>query len=257
MSLNPSWQNIVIRLVLSVVAGAVIGINRGQRGRPAGMRTTLLVCLAAAIAMVQANLLLNSTGKWPDSFVVMDVMRFPLGILSGMGFIGAGTILRRENMVVGITTAATLWFVTVMGLCFGGGQIVLGLAAMVLGIGVLWGLEYVERLMKEDDRSILEVTVLSNGPADDEIRSIIEQTGCRVMAWGVEFVNARRQREIRCQVRWKRGSTETIPPQFVARLSELPGVARLKWEPQGLPLGGAANGSDEPAGTPVSLTVPR
>jgi putative Mg2+ transporter-C (MgtC) family protein len=71
---------------------------------PAGLRTTLLVCLAASVAMIQTNLLLMTVGKTQDSFVVMDIMRLPLGILSGMGFIGAGAIVRRDNIVLGVTT---------------------------------------------------------------------------------------------------------------------------------------------------------
>jgi putative Mg2+ transporter-C (MgtC) family protein len=81
-----------------------------------------LVCLAAAIAMIQTNLLLAVKGRTADSFVMLDLMRLPLGILTGMGFIGGGAILRRESLVLGVTTAATLWFVTVIGLCFGVGR---------------------------------------------------------------------------------------------------------------------------------------
>lgn len=128
------WNEIALRLALTIVAGAVIGFDRGEHGRPAGLRTTLLVCLAASVAMIQTNLLLNTVGKRPDSFVVMDLMRLPLGILSGMGFIGAGAIVGRDSLVLGVTTAATLWFVTVIGLCFGGGQIILGLVSL----GLAW-----------------------------------------------------------------------------------------------------------------------
>jgi len=135
------WSEIALRLALTVVAGSLIGLNRGEHGRPAGLRTTLLVCLAASVAMIQTNLLLMTVGKTQDSFVVMDIMRLPLGILSGMGFIGAGAIVRRDNIVLGVTTAATLWFVTVIGLCFGGGQIILGLVSLGLGLMVLWGLK--------------------------------------------------------------------------------------------------------------------
>lgn len=106
----------------------LIGLNRGERGHAAGLRTTTLVCLAASVAMIQMNLLLPVAGKKSDFFSVMDIMRLPLGILSGMGFIGAGAILRKGDTVSGVTTAATLWLVTVIGLCFGGGQLWLGAA---------------------------------------------------------------------------------------------------------------------------------
>src|ERR1700683_830561 len=107
MPLTLTWQEIALRLALSVVAGTLIGLDRGEHCHPAGLRTTLLVCLAAAVAMIQANLLLDTTGKAGDSFITLDLMRLPLGILTGMGFIGGGAILRRDSLVVGVTTAAT------------------------------------------------------------------------------------------------------------------------------------------------------
>lgn len=160
MPVTLSWQDVAIRLVLTVIAGTLIGMNRTEHGRPAGLRTTLLVSLAASISMIQANLLMNTVGKSHDSFVVLDLMRLPLGILTGVGFIGAGAILRRENRVMGVTTAATMWFVTVMGLCFGGGQIGLGITAFVIGFVVLWGLKRLEGWLPQDRQGTLLLTIL-------------------------------------------------------------------------------------------------
>src|SRR6185503_7007742 len=108
MPVHIGWHEIVVRLFWTLIGGALIGVDRGEHGRPAGLRTTLLVCLAASISMIQANLLMGTIGKAPDSFIVLDLMRFPLGILSGMGFIGAGAILRKNSTILGVTTAATL-----------------------------------------------------------------------------------------------------------------------------------------------------
>src|SRR6185312_9227086 len=131
MSLSLTWQAAALRVVLTLAAGALVGINRGERGHAAGLRTTMIVALAACLAMLQVNALLALDGKSSSSFIVMDLMRLPLGILSGMGFIGAGAIVRRGGAIRGVTTAATLWLMTVIGLCFGGGQIALG----VVGTG--------------------------------------------------------------------------------------------------------------------------
>src|SRR5205823_8605060 len=117
------WPEIAIRLAFATAAGAIIGFNRTEHGRPAEIRTTMHVCLAAAVAMIEANLLLATAGKSADSFARMDILRLPLGILSGIGFLGGGVILKRGDIVLGVTTAATMWFVTVLGLCFGGGQL--------------------------------------------------------------------------------------------------------------------------------------
>ncbi len=63
MPTNLSWEEVAVRLALTTIAGVLVGINRGEHGRPAGLRTTLLVCLAASVSMIQANLLLATRGR--------------------------------------------------------------------------------------------------------------------------------------------------------------------------------------------------
>lgn len=91
------WPAIALRLLLTVIAGALLGAERSKSGHPAGLRTTLLVTLAASLSMIQMNLLIQTNGKPHDSYAVMDLMRLPLGILTGVGFIGAGAIVKRAR----------------------------------------------------------------------------------------------------------------------------------------------------------------
>lgn len=251
-----TWQQIALRLILTVVAGLVIGFNRGEHGRPAGMRTTLLVCLAASLSMIQANLLMNSVGKAQDSFVVLDLMRLPLGILSGMGFIGAGAILRKDNVVLGVTTAATLWFTTMMGLCFGGGQLGLGIAAMLLGLGALWGLKYVEGAIRHDLRGTLTLSVSPQGLSDEEIRSRVTQCHCTVIAWGIQYGQGPSDwRKIRCEIRYRALPAQTQPPEFVGELAHSSHVRNVLWVPQGL-ITSSSSQQTEPTGTPIAISGP-
>jgi putative Mg2+ transporter-C (MgtC) family protein len=231
MTTNLTWSEIALRLALAFVAGALVGINRGERARPAGLRTTLLLCLAAAIAMIQANLLLNTAGRLPDSFVTLDLMRLPLGILTGVGFIGAGAILHKDNLAVGVTTAATLWFVTVMGLCFGGGQILLGLVALALSLLVLWGLKHAEEHWKQERHGTLAVTVNLNGPGEDEISRLLQQAGYKILSWSIGYANDVSVREYSCELRWRGSPMEMQPPAFLKSLAQLSGVTKLAWKP--------------------------
>jgi putative Mg2+ transporter-C (MgtC) family protein len=80
MSTATGWLEVALRLALTVLAGGLIGLNRGEHGQPAGLRTTLLVCLAASVSMLQVNLLLDTAGKAANSFIQLDLMRLPLGI---------------------------------------------------------------------------------------------------------------------------------------------------------------------------------
>ena len=231
MPLTLTWQDIALRLALSVVAGAMIGLDRGEHGRPAGLRTTLLVCLAAAVAMIQTNLLLATRGRASDSFIMMDLMRLPLGILTGMGFIGGGAILRRDGFVLGVTTAATLWFVTVIGLCFGGGQIGLGIAASALGMLVLSGLRWCDYSMKQEQHGTLRLTTERDDPQQDAIRNTVQKSGYKIIGVAsVAYVNEARQRELEFRVQWRAVPRNVDAPPFLKELSSDPHILAAHWK---------------------------
>ena len=155
MPLNPSWTDILIRVFLSIAAGALVGFNRQRGGHAAGLRTTMLITLAACLAMIQANLLLSVPGKTDSFFADMDVLRLPLGVLTGVGFIGGGAILRRGDAVTGVTTAATIWIMTVIGLCIGGGQLRLGCIATAAAFVIIVPIKSFDRwILRERDARI-------------------------------------------------------------------------------------------------------
>jgi putative Mg2+ transporter-C (MgtC) family protein len=230
MPLTLTWQEIALRLALSVIAGLLIGLDRGEHGRPAGLRTTMLVCLAAAVAMIQTNLLLNTRGKAADSFIVLDLMRLPLGILTGMGFIGAGAMLRRNGLILGVTTAATLWFVTVVGLCFGGGQLWLGIAALVLGLLVLSGLRWLDSRMKQDRHAILHLTTEPELPLKEEIYATVRKAGYQIDASSVAYSNKDQQRELEFRLKWRAPAANLDAPPFLRELSMDPHVSTARWK---------------------------
>jgi putative Mg2+ transporter-C (MgtC) family protein len=231
MPLSLHWQQIALRLALAAIAGALVGLNRGEHGSPAGLRTNLLVCLAACIAMIQANALLYTAGKSPSSFVVLDLMRLPLGILSGMGFIGAGAILRKGDRIAGITTAATLWFVTVMGLCFGGGQLGLGGAALGLAIFILWVLKWVEHRMPQNQHGLLSLTLTAKAPGEQELRERLSKEGFRIASCAKSYSEGAQVKELHCKVSWQARRGQIIQPSFVEELAHHPEVLKLQWSP--------------------------
>lgn len=230
MPVHPNWPDIALRLLCSLAAGGLIGWNRSAHGRAAGFRTTILVSLAACVAMVQVNLLLSLSGKSGDSFITLDLMRLPLGILSGMGFIGAGAIFRRENLVVGVTTAATLWFVTVIGLCFGGGQFILGAVASAIGFLTLTAFKAIEDRTRQDRQGTLSVVAGPIGPPEEELAHRLAKSGFRVASCA--FIVEGESRELRYDLRWTALPYESSVPRLVHGLAELPGVVRIAWNPQ-------------------------
>jgi putative Mg2+ transporter-C (MgtC) family protein len=229
MSVSIGWGDIALRLATAIVAGLLIGYNRTEYGKAAGLRTTLLVCLAATVAMLQVNLLMPTAGRTPDSFVMNDLMRFPLGILTGVGFIGAGAIIRRNDIVVGITTAATLWYVTVIGLCLGGGQVGIGITATVIGLVALWALHWVELRLRHDHRARLRIELEGAEPGEDKLRAILQGAGLHVVGTRVVVSAADARREVVFELRQFRLPDETRSPAICETLAHTAGVAKLEW----------------------------
>ncbi len=225
-----TWQAIAWRLALTAVCSGILGFDRDERGHAAGFRTNLLVGLAACLAMLQANWLINSNGRAEDSFVVMDIMRLPLGILSGIGFIGAGAIIKRGELAVGVTTAATIWFVTVMGLCFGGGQLELGLAGFALGFLVLTGLKKIEIRMPRRHTATLRICVSPNGPSQTEIAALLNKGGLSITepALCVE-TSPTENRVYGWKVEWRGKHEDTNLPDAVQKLAADRSIEKLEF----------------------------
>jgi putative Mg2+ transporter-C (MgtC) family protein len=130
--------------------------------------------------MIQMNLLLPTNGKPHDSYAVMDLMRLPLGILTGVGFIGTGAIVRKNELVLGITTAATMWFATVVGLCLGGGQLILGSVSTVIGFLILWGFRFFEKHVERYQHAALRITIEGEGLSAGELRDRLQAASFRI-----------------------------------------------------------------------------
>lgn len=113
---QPDLLGMSVRVLLALVCGGLIGIERSGKRRPAGFRTHILICLGAAIAAM------TSVHLFVTMHYYLDVARMGAGVVSGIGFIGAGTIMvTRRRRVKGLTTAAGLWVVAIVGLCCGFG----------------------------------------------------------------------------------------------------------------------------------------
>lgn len=107
---------ITLKLLLAVALGGLIGIERESSKKPAGFRTNILICIGATMMMILSKIILGDEGGSST-----DATRMAAGVITGIGFIGAGTIIQARGMVVGLTTAATLWAVAGLGLVIGAG----------------------------------------------------------------------------------------------------------------------------------------
>ncbi|MDB5535261.1 MAG: ATPase [Devosia sp.] len=143
-------------------------------------------------------------------------MRLPLGILTGVGFIGAGTILKRENRVTGVTTASTLWIVTVIGLCFGAGQIALGIVATVLSVATLSVLKFLDERISRQHSAIVIVRQKGGEPYLD-LDSAIGPSGYRAELRQISSRCGQRDKAL-VEIVWKRPVIADNPQEIVGLL---------------------------------------
>lgn len=230
MPLALTWADVGLRIVLTILAAAAIGYDRDLEGHAAGLRTVILVALAASLAMVQANWLMDTVGKSSDSFAVLDLMRLPLGILTGVGFIGGGAILKRGDTIHGLTTAATLWFVTVVGLCFGGGQIYLGLVGAALGLLILRALRLLERKLKQQRVSELRMKWGIDDFDAETALSSIRMADLQISRFVIREDLLAGVRELQCSVRHLALRDQHGLPLGLADALRRPGVLEWEWK---------------------------
>jgi putative Mg2+ transporter-C (MgtC) family protein len=186
--------------------------------------------------MVLADLLLMTTGPDPRSYVRLDVLRLPLGVLTGIGFIGAGAIVRRGDAVSGVATAATLWFMTLVGLVFGAGQLILGAAVTLAGLAALWVLEWADHSIYRMFRASLTVSAEVARLPEAELREMLSARRQRIVAWSAAYRDSGRSYRVCIELEW-RGHTKdrAHPPEFLAELARRPGVTEADWTPQAIP----------------------
>lgn len=138
---------ILFRLVLAAVLGGVVGLEREVHGRPAGIRTYLLLCMGSALIMVVSEFLLPFEIQ---KILHADPARIAAQAVTGIGFLGAGVILRYKDSIRGLTTAACVWVACAIGLAIGAGFYLFGTAVTALTLASLLGLKSFEQRLKKD-----------------------------------------------------------------------------------------------------------
>ncbi|MBI4559527.1 MAG: MgtC/SapB family protein [Candidatus Hydrogenedentes bacterium] len=192
--------DVCYKFFLAVVLAGAVGLERERHGRAAGLRTHILVCLGSTLAMVVAA---NLTGQEEPSArrIVMD--RVAQGIITGVGFLGAGTIITVGSTHRGLTTAAMVWFAATQGLAIGCGLYKIAVLATAFALFVVIGLKWVEeRLLTRETFSIL---IRMPGGLDrmDEIEQTIANEGFHVFASRLKFTDEGNQVDMTFEVHSK------------------------------------------------------
>jgi putative Mg2+ transporter-C (MgtC) family protein len=196
------WQGeAMVRLLAATLLGGLVGLERAHHGRSAGFRTQLLVALGSAIAMVVSLHFARVFGQSPHQAMNVDPARVAYGVMGGIGFLGAGTIIRYGTGVRGLTTAASLWCVAAIGLACGFGMYLVAAGATLLVIFALIVLSKLDHLIPSQYYKTLTF-LLPQGQENPigKLRGILHKYQARVV--DAEFSRDYRQKteEVRVYV---------------------------------------------------------
>jgi putative Mg2+ transporter-C (MgtC) family protein len=221
-------SEIALRMAMALLAGVVVGLERESRGRAAGLRTTVLACVAAALAMIISEILFiesaASGGAWRP-----DPARLGAGILTGIGFLGAGTIIRHAHIIRGVTTAASLWFVTVVGLAFGSGEFLPGFIGLGVALVALFLLPEVEHYIQSDWYATLTVMMETDALPEEQFRQRLKTMGLKMRTIELSYDLTKNQKIISCELRVKRPDVFNLASKVVTDLRSCPGVLQIRW----------------------------
>lgn len=209
------------KLFLAFVLGGILGFERQRHGRAAGLRTHILVCLASTLLMVLPDYIDVSVSSHIDPF------RLAAGIMTGIGFIGAGTILRSQSYIRGLTTAACVWLTAAIGIVIGVGQFQLALSVTGVSFFVLWIMSMLDTVIPTETYRILTVKSKS---AEDGLSSILDvctSNGARIV--DVDIIQDKSASYTVYRIHLKFSSKVSTDRLFGGILS-LPDVERVVWK---------------------------
>ncbi len=162
----PAPYEIVFKLLLGTLLGGIIGFERQTHGRAAGFRTQLLVCVACVLLMIISENYYTKVLPNPQ-LMRNDPLRIAAGAMTGIGFLGAGVILKIGASIQGLTTAACIWMVSAIGLAIGAGQYLAGISGFVITFFSLWGLRILEA--RVPSLTYRYVTIVTDDSGDEKM----------------------------------------------------------------------------------------
>lgn len=224
----PYSFEIIFRLLLGALIGGIIGLEREIHGRAAGLRTQLIVCLSAVLIMVVSESYYLYI-RHLDPSLIIDPTRIASGAIIGVGFIGAGVIIKSGFTIRGLTTAASIWIVSAIGLAIGAGLYIEGIFTFIITIIALVILRRFERHLRTMNFKVITVTTTMEKDVDKEITALFSEYGIDILSTDYEI--DRTTKELTSIFTISVRERDAVKKAFL-RLGDMDFVKRLKVDSQ-------------------------
>lgn len=219
-----SDTQIIIRLLLAVFLGGLVGLEREFHGRVAGLRTHILVCLGSALIMLTSIYIFIIY----QGLALTDPSRIAAGVVTGIGFLGAGTIIRFKASVRGLTTAASLWTVAGVGLAVGSGFYTASFTAVILVLASLFLLTKIEqKMIRKDWYKTVVIETKSSADQLVSIRSVLSNYKVEIRDLGIKKTEV--SENVLLEMSLKLLSNK-YDDQIITEIVNIDGVNEAKWK---------------------------
>lgn len=216
------WE-MCIRLLLAAFLGSLIGVQREHLFWTAGLRTHMLVCAGACLVMIVSAFGFQQALTMPGT--QLDPSRIAAQVVSGIGFLGAGSILMRGEVIKGLTTAASLWAVAGIGLAVGGGLYVLGTAATFLILIILIAIRPMERVLRDIVQiQVVKLVAPSNTLSLSQLEQLLGERSKKIRQFIVEQGPVKDTETVTIEFR---GVTRVVADQMIKEILGVTGVREV------------------------------
>ncbi len=218
------WGEIMLRLALASLFGAVIGLERERKDWTAGMRTHMMVCVGSCLIMIVSAF--GFSDILGTDHVALDPSRIAAQVITGIGFIGAGTILfLKQGTIRGLTTASGLWTVAAIGLATGGGMYFAAGATTIIAFIILWALQPLERIYsRKFKHKTLKIVTGLNANKSELLKILLSDHEWKIQ----NFTFERNDDELIFQLKFDHADTSGID-SIINELKKYPSIKEVFW----------------------------
>ncbi|MFH2132001.1 MAG: MgtC/SapB family protein [bacterium] len=229
VTMSPEYIDLAIKLLIATLLSGLVGLEREFHGRAAGLRTHILVCLGATIIMASSQTVQNLfTLQGAESVIRIDPWRIAAGILTGIGFLGGGTIMKTNDLISGLTTAACIWFIASIGIIVGLGLYIPAIMGTFIGLLVLIGLDPIDHRIPAVKYS--QSTIISEMETAEEVENqcleILNRYNILVQDTAISADAKTRKRTLVMSVR-SRGLKNKY--QILKQIFSIPHIEHIDW----------------------------
>lgn len=221
------------RITIAMLLGGLIGWERERHGRPAGFRTHILVCVGSALFMLVSEQIFTKYQELDSSSVArIDPARIAAGIVAGIGFLGAGTIMKHKTTVRGLTTASCLWVAAGIGMAVGTGYLMLAIFTTIIAMIVLLFLAVLERKLPTHNYRMLKIWVKDEDFKVRHIEEIIEKYSGEIRKYSLENDIEKNESMFEMDIRFINKQKDEQELTSIAQMIEeqISGLRKLKWD---------------------------